>query len=259
MIFIKKNIHPPKVIFSQVGHAHEGKVKWKIATKQVLLDYANDPTPFNDGKYLFNADYGSEKFRKKLLECQGPKCAYCEKPLHNGAIEHFRPKTAWQQTRGTAFTRPGYYWLAYHWGNMLISCTECNQSGQKGNYFPVTGVRGISPSDCSGENCTIINPAKVDPAIHITFNLSVPVGTIAGGRGDQNIEIFKLKDRADLKSSREDHLSLYEAQKLISNLPIGNGVTQQKKKNARAHLKKAQNSKYPFAGMIRENIRKGLI
>lgn len=259
MIFIKKNKHPPKVVFTQGGHPHRGKVKWKIATKQVLHDFVTTPVLFTTGRYLFNADYGGAEYRRKLLECQGPKCCYCEKPLHNGAIEHFRPKGAWQQVRGTAFTQPGYYWLAYSWDNMLISCTECNQSGQKGNYFPVNGVRGAAPSDCSAEDCTIINPAKIDPTIHITFNLSVPTGTVVGGRGDENISIFKLKDRADLKSSREDHLSLYVTQKLISGLPIGNGVTKQKKKEARLHLKKAQNPKYPFAGMIAENIRKRLI
>jgi uncharacterized protein (TIGR02646 family) len=260
MIFIKKNKHPPVVKFTKAGHANNGKIKWKIGRKKLIKDFKNNPRPFNNGKYAFSFDYGRRKFREKLLSIQGSKCCFCEKPLHNGAIEHFRPKAAWQQATENPFNRPGYYWLAYSWDNMLISCTECNSSGQKGNLFPINGARGIYPSDCSTEDKVLINPTSEDPSICISFNLDQPIGIDAAGRGNENIRIFKLKDRGDIKTIRHDHLMLYKTQKDIAALPNPVGAfTAQRIRKAKAYLKTAQNPKELFSGMIVENIKKGLI
>jgi hypothetical protein len=48
----------------------------------------------------------------------------------------FRPKGGWVQNDGDALTQPGYYWLAYEWSNLLISCQLCNQEFKK-NRFPL--------------------------------------------------------------------------------------------------------------------------
>jgi uncharacterized protein (TIGR02646 family) len=56
------------------------------------------------------------------------KCAYCEFMYIGGMpvdIEHFRPKGA--VIVGGKMRKPGYYWLAAKWENLLPSCIDCNR------------------------------------------------------------------------------------------------------------------------------------
>lgn len=81
-------------------------------------------------------DYVDEKHRYKVNSVQKQlndiyhlKCAYCEKKLLDSPkhIEHYRPK------------KGGYYWLAYSWDNLLLSCGECNSA--KSNHFPIDNIK----------------------------------------------------------------------------------------------------------------------
>ena len=83
------------------------------------------------------------------------KCAYCESPLeldrYYGDAEHFRPKgevTFKDQEGsescaqcilpdGTSIDHPGYFWLAYHWRNLVPACSFCNSGKGKGTQFPI--------------------------------------------------------------------------------------------------------------------------
>ncbi|GLU50586.1 HNH endonuclease [Dyadobacter frigoris] len=70
------------------------------------------------------------------------KCAYCETDTSAGApmqVEHYRPKA--KVTEDT--THSGYYWIAYEWSNLILSCSKCNR--KKSNYFPITGIRISAP------------------------------------------------------------------------------------------------------------------
>lgn len=87
------------------------------------------------------------------------KCAYCESPLdldrYYGDAEHFRPKGQvtfkdgeGKKTRGrcllpdgTAIDHPGYFWLAYHWRNLLPACSFCNTGQGKVDQFPLATSR----------------------------------------------------------------------------------------------------------------------
>ena len=260
MIKIDKDPYPPTVRYTAPGHAHFGQLKWRVFEKLMLADFKANPVLFNNGKYVFKSGYGYQEFRDALERCQGPKCCFCEKPIGGGQIEHFRPKAAWKQVIGSPLVRPGYYWLAFRWENMLISCGECNSSGRKGNLFPVVNPRGICYLTCKTEVKTIINPAEEDPSQFVSFNLDLPVAVNNNQRGIDNIEIFDLKSRGDLASIRRDHLTLYQAQKDIASLPHPYGAfTKAKIEKARKHLLVAQKPKQPFSGMIRENIKKGFI
>ena len=93
-------------------------------------------------------------FRDWLLEhVFHHKCAYCETPFAGfiGDAEHFRPKgevsmfaadgsskivTVVDEDNNT-IAHPGYFWLAYHWQNLLPSCHLCNRYGGKKTLFPV--------------------------------------------------------------------------------------------------------------------------
>jgi uncharacterized protein (TIGR02646 family) len=260
VVRINKDPYPPEVRFTATNHPYKGQLKWRVKESLMLAEFKADPTLFNNGKYSFSAGYGYEEFRKALEVCQGSKCCFCEKPIGGGQIEHFRPKAAWQQSKGTSLNRPGYYWLAYRWENMLISCSECNNSGNKGNLFPVSNKRSVANSNCKGEVYEIINPAGEDPSNFISFNLDIPVAVQNCQRGISNINIFKLKDRGDLVPIRRDHLDLYKAQRDIASLTIPIGpFTQKRIEEAKSFVKVAQKNKQPFAGMIKENIKKGFI
>lgn len=71
------------------------------------------------------------------------KCGYCETDTTAGApmqVEHYRPKAKVTEDD----TLEGYYWVAYEWSNLLLSCAKCNN--KKRNRFPVQGVRVIRPT-----------------------------------------------------------------------------------------------------------------
>src|SRR5208283_4916879 len=83
--------------------------------------------------------YGHEDVKRALVTMHHGKCCYCESHVRHtspGTIDHYRPKAASQQRIGTPFIRPGYYWLAYNWENLLFSCPACNQT-YKRNQFPL--------------------------------------------------------------------------------------------------------------------------
>ncbi|NVK64997.1 MAG: hypothetical protein HWE22_10440 [Flavobacteriales bacterium] len=74
--------------------------------------------------------YSDKEVRKALIKMFHGKCAYCESKItsiYNGDIEHFRPKAGYTNS-GEPITKPGYYWLASDWDNLLFSCPFCNQT-----------------------------------------------------------------------------------------------------------------------------------
>jgi 5-methylcytosine-specific restriction endonuclease McrA len=152
------------------------------------------------------------------------KCAYCEsKMLANsyGAADHYRPKG--RVTERTSAGRllpcerggarhPGYYWLAYHWQNLVPICERCNSGSGKQDQFPVAGHRVFShaeltnPSDVaeldSHEMPLLLHPYADDPAAHIHFGVQGVVAPLNGSvRGRATITICEL-DREPLNEER---------------------------------------------------------
>ena len=115
-----------------------------------------------------------------LLELFHHKCAYCETVISSnqpGDVEHYRPKGRIRDDQGkivkiihgnAEFDHPGYWWLAYNWGNLLPSCIDCNRRRRHGGdnigagkaeYFAVGGPRAASP----GDDLTKEQPLLLDP------------------------------------------------------------------------------------------------
>lgn len=72
--------------------------------------------------------YSDKSVRKLLVKMFHGKCAYCESKItaiYNGDIEHFRPKGEIKEVNPT---KPGYFWLASEWENLLFACPFCNQT-----------------------------------------------------------------------------------------------------------------------------------
>jgi uncharacterized protein (TIGR02646 family) len=73
--------------------------------------------------------YADKEVRKQLKKMSHGKCAYCESKItsiYSGDIEHFRPKGGYGERN--PITKPGYYWLASDWNNLLFACPFCNQT-----------------------------------------------------------------------------------------------------------------------------------
>ncbi|OIQ22182.1 MAG: hypothetical protein BM557_02060 [Flavobacterium sp. MedPE-SWcel] len=71
--------------------------------------------------------YRDRSIKEALIELFLDKCAYCESKVshvYSGDIEHFRPKGKIAEATNP---KPGYYWLASDWDNLLFSCRNCNQ------------------------------------------------------------------------------------------------------------------------------------
>lgn len=146
------------------------------AAKGSLHD--GDPALYATHKGVFAFDgsvYGCTTVRDSLKAAQHRKCCFCESRVEHvglGEIEHFRPKAAWRQASGSKLMRPGYYWLAYDWDNLLWSCKTCN-GRHKLNTFP---VEDPTTRDCPGRSIVhevplLIDPTVVEPRDHIRFEL----------------------------------------------------------------------------------------
>jgi len=125
----------------------------------------------SEKKYVSKDIYRNKEVKKALNELYHCKCAYCEDTLlnHFKHIEHYRPKDI-------------YYWLAFSWDNLLLSCEYCNVN--KGKKFQIQAskinyknetlqdVQTITKQYDKVEIPLILNPEQVVSfAQHFTFNL----------------------------------------------------------------------------------------
>jgi uncharacterized protein (TIGR02646 family) len=169
--------------------------------------------------------YRDASVRAALNAAFGNKCAYCESRIDTTqptAVEHYRPKGA-VDTEEERKRKPGYYWLAATWPNLLPSCTRCNsvenvedasgvrhKSG-KGNWFPLANeaMRVIPRGDVSGEKPQLLHPYEDDPDEHLAFDDD---GVARGltERGWRTIELLGL-NRRGLHEQRRDKLRVVEA------------------------------------------------
>jgi hypothetical protein len=136
-----------------------------------------------------------------------------------GDVEHYRPKGGYVQAPGHLLQSPGYYWLAYDWSNLLLSCCLCNQR-HKANLFPLLDAtaRAICHrDDVAGERPVFINPATENPTEFIGFNQEYPFGIDALGRGESTIKALGL-DREELAEMRRKRLE--EARRTIRTVRV---------------------------------------
>jgi uncharacterized protein (TIGR02646 family) len=117
--------------------------------------------------------------REYLAELSYNKCWYveCRNPGTDDDIDHFRPKLRVDEARD----HPGYYWLAFDWHNLRLSCHRSNrlrrnlaagETGGKADHFPLIepARRAYKPEDdLDEEEPEILDPTNpADPPL-ITF------------------------------------------------------------------------------------------
>ncbi|MBI1923801.1 hypothetical protein HYR99_06080 [Candidatus Poribacteria bacterium] len=156
-----------------------------------------------------------------LIPGNSGKCMYCEGKYGAGSYgdaEHFRPKGEVTENRKQIIDPPGYYWLAYEWQNILLSCEKCNRPHPDGkggphpgklNEFPIAGTRIKNPhADVSqwwdelvAEEPLLLHPYFDNPEEHFDAGKhGVLYGTTE--RGKVTIEVCDL-DRPALREARE--------------------------------------------------------
>jgi uncharacterized protein (TIGR02646 family) len=153
-----------------------------------------------------------------LASASNDKCWYCEKRQGRSdmPVDHFRPKGRVHE----AGNHSGYWWLAFDWRNLRLSCTYCNSRrrdvktgkvGGKQDYFPIfePPLRQACATDPNDR------PALLDPTVDgdarlLTFLLNgFPSPTSAEKEHDdhnralRSIELYHL-DHTTLVRERKE-------------------------------------------------------
>ncbi|GAB2589204.1 HNH endonuclease [Spirosoma areae] len=168
-------------------------------------------------KHNFSGYYYRDSTIDALRKIYKYKCGYCETHESAGAslrVDHYRPKAGVKD----APTHTGYYWLAYEWSNLVLSCEKCNR--KKWDHFPIQdeanrvliptlGADGLPAHDsCRADKITLLNehplllnPEIDDPDQHLTF---LRDGTVEAktANGTKSIELYFLQ-RDELIKNRK--------------------------------------------------------
>lgn len=249
MIKIDKPLQAPKIL------RDKGKKK-----KQANCNsYTRNKAPYRKGKKNFEFDskiYGHKKVKQKLIEAQHDKCCFCESKIRHisyGDVEHFRPKGGVRQTPRGPLGKPGYYWLAYEWSNLFLSCQLCNQRF-KGNLFPLENPRERAIShhdDIDAEKPRFISPAE-DPEQYIAFRKEVAYAIDDNSRGNATIEALGL-NRDKLLSRRFGYFAILQLIQETATL----GLPKSLRKKAKTQITKCTQSSSQYASMVRCAVKDG--
>lgn len=301
MIKINRGPSPAtlKVYCEKTVKALDGKTKVTKAQQELekAIAFFTDPANFSNEEKLTDKKFGFEVYRDRELvdaleKVFGKKCAYCEGNFAHVTpkdIEHFRPKSEIGTDNGTL--RPGYFWLACEWENLLVSCPDCNRSrnhdvpGQaekvklgKETQFPLSDEQFRLRKQGSLVNeegvRLLIDPCTDDPEQHLTFDEKGLIHARSDGNGQlsakgiASITVFALQ-RKDLVEDRLRVLNLLRAWASemgelaeIHNEFVALGASQkQLDRNAdrirdvKDEIKKLLEPNAPYQAMLRQWIR----
>lgn len=151
------------------------------------------------------------------------KCWYveCKNPGTDDDIDHFRPKLGVNEDPA----HPGYYWLAFDWRNLRLSCHRANRprinpegvgTGGKGGHFPLINpvARAYTPAEGIGqEGPALLDPTNVLDVALLTFRQSGEVDLSPEFRGQSGPEAKLAASRLilhlDWPAFREARVVLY--------------------------------------------------
>jgi uncharacterized protein (TIGR02646 family) len=212
MIRIKKSTVAPIIL---TGDGAKSTRDLNVAYRKKPAIYTSAPGVSNRTLTSMTFDsgiYGDQTVKQKLISDQFGKCCFCESiflETSYGDVEHFRPKTAYKKRGARGLTYPGYYWLAYDWTNLMLSCEKCNRSYKK-NDFPLEDESTRKPfhnhaNRLTKEHRLLVNPNAENPAIYLTFKEEIPVPVNKSLKGKTTIETFGLER---MNGTRLDYLGL---------------------------------------------------
>lgn len=281
MIFVDRNrVKVPDIL---IDETKKGKKETK---KNIQFAIAGE---FE--KMTYSA-YSETDVKDALIQLFKGKCAYCEsKFLHvySGDVEHFRPKGEIEEA--TPNKKPGYYWLAAEWTNLLLSCRNCNQKLKhqifgkvqketmgKMNQFPLdkgfkhiqSHKNNLKKISAEEQNRLLINPCIEKPENYFKYeSAGVIKPKVATGKdfqmAEKSIAVYVLQ-RMPLVQAREKVYIEITAQmqrvlEAVANLndSISKPALKDKRvvfdkilKREMVRLKKFTNDEEEYAGMARQ-------
>lgn len=268
----------------------------KDGPKETLKAIAHYTGPSKATTFNFKV-YRDPEVKEALTKLFKNKCAYCESTflhIYPGDIEHFRPKG---EIEGVVpDSKPGYYWLAADWDNLLFSCRNCNQKlthtlhGEadkrtmgKMNQFPLSDPsKYVRKHDHIGgvnteENYRLLlNPCVDNPEKHLEYGkegVIKPKKDALGKpslKGETSIKVYVLH-RVPLVQAREKILIDMQAQiqrvkeafdnynTYLSHSDTEKFYFEKILKRELDRLKKFINPEEPYVGMARQVVGKFLL
>lgn len=157
--------------------------------------------------------YGAAEVKQVLRAAQHDKCCFCESKLGHaqfGDVEHYRPKAGAHQSATDPSAR-GYYWLAYAWENLYLSCEVCNRR-HKRSLFPLANPdRRVASHhrahELHIEQPMFVDPGREDPSEFIEYRRELAVPVRGNPRGAATIAALQL-NRDALWERRRDRREL---------------------------------------------------
>jgi uncharacterized protein (TIGR02646 family) len=248
----KPNLAPAKL--TQAG---------KAKRRAHCIAYSREPLAYQSGERKFAFDsaiYADASVKQSLIAAQHGKCCFCERLIGtDGDVEHFRPKQAYRQTVKERLQRPGYYWLAYEWSNLYLSCSPCNQR-HKQNLFPLQNPAERATDhkqNLSREQPLLIDPEREDPEALLGFRGEIAFAIDDNLKGRTTIELLKLNQRL-LPEARLQRLQLLRELQQVMQLALrqpDNLELQQLAKEAEDYLEKAVQPEAEFSAAAKQAIQ----
>ena len=163
-----------------------------IAEREEAIEHFTGPDKAK--KFTFKA-YKADDVKLALDRLFHGKCAYCESPyasIHPMDVEHWRPKgevTRREDTFIIKVMKPGYYWLAAEWTNLLPSCIDCNRQRRHHEVVPPKGDDLIIVD----ERTLDLSPQDRDSALEIVKRGKKNLFPVKGDDYPRSFEDFKAK------------------------------------------------------------------
>jgi uncharacterized protein (TIGR02646 family) len=182
-----------------------------------------EPDSMHRARIIQDNQHRWAALREALERASHNKCWYteCKSPGADNDIDHFRPKGRVREDP----THPGYYWLAFDWRNMRLSCQRVNRpriapgaraAGGKSTHFPllVTGVRARVPTDdLSREHQALLDPTDPGDPILLTFRpngeIDLSPEFLGDARAEAKLEASRLGLHLNWPKFVEGRLTLY--------------------------------------------------
>lgn len=229
MIHVDRSSLPPPEALERPFSAGPNKGKSEAeAVIEALEAHLAGGEPREKFKYPYKR-YKEDEAKRTLDALFRGKCAYCEtyysasQPMD---VEHWRPKGEVHLDDGTVL-KPGYYWLAAHWDNLLPSCIDCNRAREqfdvvegravrlgKANQFPLPPGRDHvleheRSNALTEEEPLLVNPCEDDPEEFFAYTEEGVIRPAAGLTADErlraeaSIRVYAL-NRSGLVTERRE-------------------------------------------------------
>ncbi|WP_437835976.1 hypothetical protein [Sorangium sp. So ce1153] len=251
MIRVNKPVQAPKVLRERAAAARSA-VCATYRGARAAIQRGETTLAFDRGLYAHRA------VKKSLEEAHHGKCCYCESKVKHvtaGDVEHYRPKAAVQQARTAPVERPGYYWLAYEWDNLLFSCGICNGT-HKRNLFPLGNPEARARSrraKLSAEKPLLVHPAQDEPEQLIGYREEYAYAIEGDQRAELTVnQVLRLNDRPSLLERRRDHLAHVRRLQEIATMP---DMPPALRAEATAWLARSVAAEAEYASMTRAALR----